>query len=80
MSTQIWAKKCILWGESIRKLKHKQYKLCSVWFVAVGGCWFDHIKGWISNKDKYNILILTYEEMIKVRNVSMLHFCYTVYT
>ncbi|KTG40646.1 hypothetical protein cypCar_00031293 [Cyprinus carpio] len=34
-------------------------------FVVMGGCWFDHVKGWITNKDKYNILILTYEEMIK---------------
>ncbi|XP_077082352.1 amine sulfotransferase-like [Siphateles boraxobius] len=47
-------------SETMGKMLEKFFTGC-----MIGGCWFDHVKGWITNKDKYNILILTYEEMIK---------------
>ncbi|KAM9316648.1 amine sulfotransferase-like [Gastrophryne carolinensis] len=31
----------------------------------VGGSWFDHIKGWYTQKEHYNILFMSYEEMKK---------------
>ncbi|MBN3323420.1 ST3A1 sulfotransferase, partial [Atractosteus spatula] len=31
----------------------------------VSGSWFDHVRGWYTHKDDFNILFLTYEEMLK---------------
>ncbi|KAM9316650.1 amine sulfotransferase-like [Gastrophryne carolinensis] len=31
----------------------------------LGGSWFDHIKGWYTQKEHYNILFMSYEEMIR---------------
>ncbi|XP_055981328.1 amine sulfotransferase-like [Sorex fumeus] len=32
---------------------------------VVGSIWFDHVKGWYDNRQKFNILFMSYEEMKK---------------
>lgn len=32
---------------------------------VIGGSWFDHVRGWYTHKEDYNILFMTYEEMKK---------------
>ncbi|XP_056419724.1 amine sulfotransferase-like [Hyla sarda] len=32
---------------------------------VTGGSWFDHVRGWYTHKEDFNILIVTYEEMKK---------------
>ncbi|KAM8953008.1 amine sulfotransferase-like [Pelodytes ibericus] len=42
---------------------------------VLGGSWFDHVRGWYANKDDFNFLFMTYEEMKKDLRASVLKIC-----
>ncbi|XP_043937784.1 sulfotransferase 2B1-like [Protopterus annectens] len=39
------------------------------------GSWFEHIKGWLSHKEEFNFLYITYEEMQQDLRQSVEHVC-----
>nr|DBA26600.1 TPA: hypothetical protein GDO54_010841 [Pyxicephalus adspersus] len=39
------------------------------------GSWFDHIKGWYTHKEDYNILFMTYEELKKDLRSAVIKIC-----
>ncbi|KAM4695158.1 amine sulfotransferase-like isoform 1-T2 [Discoglossus pictus] len=43
--------------------------------LVLGGSYFDHIRGWLTHKEEYNFLFLTYEEMKKDLRSAVLKIC-----
>ncbi|XP_069582746.1 amine sulfotransferase-like [Ranitomeya imitator] len=42
---------------------------------VLGGLWFDHIKEWYTHRHEFNILFVTYEEMVKDLRSAVLKIC-----
>ena len=57
-------------GNINSKLVRFNEKLFLAYFAVTFGLHFDHVLGWWEQRDDPNILILTYEDRIKVRNKS----------
>lgn len=37
-----------------------------MYFLVLGGSWFDHVADWYAQKDECDTLSMTYEDMVKV--------------
>ena len=57
-------------GNINSKIVRFNERLFLAYFAVTFGLHFDHVLGWWEQRDDPNILILTYEDRIKVRNKS----------
>ena len=57
-------------GNINSKIVRFNERLFLAYFAVTFGLHYDHVLGWWEQRDDANILILTYEDRIKVRNQS----------